>query len=330
MPPAWTPPVAGPVPERGTRLGARAIDLLIAGAMAMPLVLVTNVGHRPFTFLALLWVAMVAYETALVATTGATLGKLAVGLRVVPLDSTARPSAQAAFRRAAVTSALTLVPLVGWGILVFGTLADALTRGMADRAADTMVVPKRTALPIRHRDLPGYADFARPPRLSPVGRVGDLDVRARARLRRLHGVPLLVVLVAVLNVATFLPWSGLTVFVVGTAVWLVAFVVDETVRVARTGATPGHELAGLVVHSPARGGPPSLGRSFARALVFGLSAYTGVGLVLLGVSALLIRSSDTGRSLHDLAGGTWVVADPRLSPEVQRQRAMRMRLGEVA
>ena len=38
----------------------------------------------------------------------------------------------------------------------------------------------------------------------------------------------------------------------------------------------------------------------------------------------------TGRGLHDVAGGTVVVADPNLDPEQQRQRAMSLRFGQVA
>ena len=43
----------------------------------------------------------------------------------------------------------------------------------------------------------------------------------------------------------------------------------------------------------------------------------------------MIRVNSEGLSLHDLAGGTVVVADPTLDPETQRQRAMQMRIGQV-
>ncbi|MEZ5137710.1 MAG: hypothetical protein R2711_02700 [Acidimicrobiales bacterium] len=50
---------------------------------------------------------------------------------------------------------------------------------------------------------------------------------------------------------------------------------------------------------------------------------------MLGASLLMMRFGAAGRGLHDLAGGTVVLADPALSPEAQRQRAMRMRMGRV-
>lgn len=43
---------------------------------------------------------------------------------------------------------------------------------------------------------------------------------------------------------------------------------------------------------------------------------------------IMMRWTDLGRGLHDLAGRTVVVADLTLDPETQRQRAMRMRVGQ--
>ena len=51
--------------------------------------------------------------------------------------------------------------------------------------------------------------------------------------------------------------------------------------------------------------------------------------LVLAISLLMMRYSDSGRGLHDLAGGTVVVSDPKLDPETQRQKAMRMRLGRA-
>jgi len=84
-----------------------------------------------------------------------------------------------------------------------------------------------------------------------------------------------------------------------------------------------------VIISRTTGAPPSRGRSFARALVLGLLLYVPLLWPILTVSMLMMRHNDTGRGLHDLAGGTLVVADPTLDPETQRQRAMRMRLGRA-
>ena len=64
--------------------------------------------------------------------------------------------------------------------------------------------------------------------------------------------------------------------------------------------------------------------------MLGFSLYVPIaGWLALAVSLLMIRVNSEGLSLHDLAGGTVVVADPTLDPETQRQRAMQMRIGQV-
>jgi len=79
--------------------------------------------------------------------------------------------------------------------------------------------------------------------------------------------------------------------------------VYATLGGALGGATPGKRLLGLRV--VARDGrPPSWGRSLARALLaLASAAFLGLGFLL----ALFTRS---GRALHDLLAGTWVVATP--------------------
>src|SRR5699024_3220085 len=130
----------------------------------------------------------------------------------------------------AVSTALELVPMIGWAILIAG-LADPLSVGVSDRAARTIVVRRDAALPVSSRDLPGFADHLRPPRLTEHGRVGDLAVRARARLRRLNNVPLLIIASATVAFAAALPDVGVGVILVAVAIWIVLFVIDETVRV---------------------------------------------------------------------------------------------------
>jgi uncharacterized RDD family membrane protein YckC len=169
----------------------------------------------------------------------------------------------------------------------------------------------------------------RPPRLTPYGRVGDLDVRFRARLRRISDSRLLAGAIGLLALAVSLPFTNWEIVLVSSTIWIAVFVGHETWLVHRTGLTPGHVMAGLVIRSRATGGPPSGGRSFARALVLGLLVYVPLLWPILAVSMLMMRHNDTGRGLHDLAGGTIVVADPTLDPETQRQRAMRMRLGRA-
>jgi uncharacterized RDD family membrane protein YckC len=321
---------AGPVAERGTRIGARMLDLLAGGTLALTALALFGDGDRPVAGVVLVWAVLTVYEAVTTTLFGATLGKAAVGLRVVGLDSVHHPEPGRALRRSATVAALLAVPIVGWAVIAIGTLIDPLGRGVADRLARTMVVPRRTPLPIATRDLAGYADGARRPRVIPLGRVGDLDVRGRARLRRLNDAPLLAALVGLLALATAVPVSTATFVLASSALWVAAFVVDETRRVHRHGATVGHRLAGLVIRDHRTGAAPSGGRSFLRALVLGLTLYVPLLWPLLVASLVMMRFGPEGRGLHDLAGGTVVVGDPALDPETQRRRAMRMRLGEVS
>ncbi|HEX2575196.1 MAG TPA: RDD family protein, partial [Aquihabitans sp.] len=246
--------------DRGTRVGARLIDAIVGVVLVVGALLVLGDGERPLAAMAIAWFVLACYEAATVTWFGATPGKLAVGLRVVGLDRTSHPPLAQAAKRAAVNAAFSVLAVVGWALWLSSTLTDTLGRGIADRAASTMVVPKVTALPIATRDLPGYADGARPPRRSHLGRVGDLDVRARARLRRLVDAPALAVAIGLLALAASLPVSTATLLIGSSVAWIVVFVVDETRRIARTGATAGHRLAGLVVLDRRTGAPPGLGR----------------------------------------------------------------------
>ena len=314
---------------RSSRIGARTLDLIAEVALVLAVLGLFGDADRPWAGLALVWFAVFVYEAATVAAFGATPGKLVVGLRIVALDRPGSPPPAAAARRAAAQAALAALPIVGWAVWAASVLGDALGRGVADRAAATMVVPRTASLPVATRDLPGFADGARPPRVVAQGRVGDLDVRARARLRRLVDVPVLAGAVGLLALAAAVPTSTLTFVLATSAAWIVVFVIDETRRVHHHGATTGHRQAGLVVVDRRRGEPPSAGRSFARAVVLALTLYVPVLWPVLVISVAMVRWNDTGRGLHDLAGGTLVVADPRLDPEHQRQLAMRMRIGRA-
>jgi uncharacterized RDD family membrane protein YckC len=310
-------------------VGARLLDSLVELVLVVAVLWLVGDSNRPFAALAIAWLVVTLYEGLCVQAFGATLGKAAVGIKVVSIDLAGHPGPRAAFKRGAVNGALAATVGVGWVVWLVSSLTDTLGRGIADRAADTFVVHKRAPLPIAARDLPGYADGARPPRLTPLGRAGDLDVRMRARLRRLIDAPVLAVAVGVLALAPTLPVST-TTFVLGTsAVWIVAFVIDETRRVHRLGATAGHQMAGLIVRSRRTGGPPSTGRSLARAVVLALTLYVPLLWPVLAASLAMVRWGSSARALHDLAGDTVVVGDPSLDPEVQRQRAMRMRLGRA-
>ena len=187
--------------------------MIVEAALVVGALLVLTPENRPATAVAIAWFVVAAYETVLVRVAGGTLGKLATGLRVTSLDRVDHPDWTAAARRGAVDAVLLVLPPVGTVVWAASSLADPLGRGIPDRAASTMVVPKEVHLPIRTTDLPGYADGARPPRLTTLGRVGDLDVRARARLRRLDDSPLLVVAVGLLALAAALPISTTAVIV---------------------------------------------------------------------------------------------------------------------
>lgn len=329
-------------------MSARVIDVTLELVVGAALAVLAGLGERPIAFVVLIWVVAVAYEAASVVMFGATLGKARSKLRIQALDTSDRgvPPDQALARAAAAATAafgplaLAVAGLTTLGLLAVGlaaiwatvtavtTTTDALGRGSVDRVAATMVVPAATDPPIRSRDLPGYADAARPPRVGPRGRVGDAEVRIRARLRRLNGATALVVILTGLVFVTTLPVGPLLGYVLVTAAWLVAFVVDETRTVAGPG-TPGHRLAGLVVVDRATGAAPTTRASFVRALVLGLSMFVPLGWPALAVSLWMLRNDPEARTVHDRAAGTVVVADPKLDPEVQRRRAMRMRLGRV-
>ncbi|MCU1351725.1 MAG: hypothetical protein JWM05_934, partial [Acidimicrobiales bacterium] len=325
---AQPPRPAGPIASAEARFGARAIDLAIAAVLAA-LTIALGPHDRPDAIWFLVIMVLTAYETTLVAAFGATPGKLALGLRVAQLDRVGRPAPVAAFRRSLITSTLTALPVVGWAGWVMSSTMSPLRRGVADRAGGTIVVRRGAPQPLATASLPGYADAQDVPRMSPLGRVADLEDRRRARLRRLGDAPLLVLAMTALIGVAALPTSRLGIILISSTLWLVAFLVDETWRISRVGATAGHRQAGLVVRSIDTGEPPTPGRAFARALVLGFTLYVPLLWPLLAVSLIRMKSSPTGRALHDLAGRTVVVADPQLDPEEQRQRTMSLRLGKA-
>lgn len=346
---------------KGLRIAARLLDWLFEAMLVVGVLLVAGDSRRVWTSMFLVVATIACYEAVGTVAFGGSIGKRISGLRVVALDRVERPRFAAALQRGAIAGILTVLPpflllaslasvvvedieawerwllwatftgagLGLWTAWATSALGDPLGRGFADRLADTMVVPRRFVGVVTTRELPGYADAVRRPRMGPLGRIADLDVRAKARMRRLVDRPVLAGAIGLLALAVSLPFTTGWVILASSAAWVVLFVVDETRLVARTGATPGHALAGLVIRDRRRGGAPGIGRSLARATVLGLTLYVPPLWPLLGVSMLMIRTGEQGRGLHDLAGGTVVVADPSLDPETQRQRAMRMRLGRA-
>lgn len=320
----------GPVASKGIRVAARSIDAAAEFVLVILAWWALGDAQKIFTDLFLAAVVVTAYETLSCLWLGGTPAMRLLGMRIAELDASGRPSAPVCLRRGLLVAVLTVIPFIGWGLWLLSTLGDALGRGFPDRVSGSMVVPDAFVGSVATKDLPGFADGVRPPRLTAFGRVGDLDVRFRARLRRLSDSRLLACAIGLLAlVATIPPFATGEAILLSSALWIVVFVAHETWLVHRTGTTPGHVMAGLVIISRTTGAPPSGGRSFARALVLGLLLYVPLLWPILTVSMLMMRHNDTGRGLHDVAGGTIVVADPTLDPETQRQRAMRMRLGRA-
>ncbi len=292
--------------------------------MAVACIVVMAGRSRGWAGLFLAAMAITAYEMVMVATVGATVGKLALKLRVVELDRAGRPSWGAAARRGFALGSLQalLFPIIG---LLLSVLLSPLRRGVHDRLARTYVVGPAAPARIEATDLLAYAELEEAPTWTPRGLAPSLDTRRRARLHRLDDAPWLVLGVLLLAAAVSFPvGQNLTRLVLITSVlWLPLFVVDETWRIARFGATAGHRQAGLVVVDTRTGEPPSAGRSFVRALLVGLALYVPPLWPLLTLPDVITMAANPHhRGLHDLIAGTVVVVDPHLDPTQQRARAL--------
>lgn len=141
----------------GARVGARLVDahiflvlwavLLIASIYALD---AADVNGSDFGFLVVLVVPLIAaglvYEAVMIATRGQTLGKMAVGIKVVRSDTGARPGAGKSLGRWALPYLALLIPLVGWlfTLLCCVSLTWGNDRqGWHDRAAGTLVVVRQ-------------------------------------------------------------------------------------------------------------------------------------------------------------------------------------------
>ncbi len=282
-------------------------------------------GSRILGRLALGFGALTAYEALFVLQLRATPGKLATGIRVAELDRAVIDQVTAWIRGAATTVgtlAIVVTPaalavmadstagLVLGGVIVmvaggfFLSVATApLRRGMADRIANTIVVPFEAPDIVTSASVTSEAETARPRPRTPWGPVGTNSTRRRARAARLDDSPVLVVLL----VATLMAWTvdqaGLAVAL--AVVWVAALVVDETWRIARDGGTVGHRREGLAVVDESTGEAPATGRAAARAVVLAVFWLFPPLLPVLWVWMQLTRS---GRGPHDLVAGTVVVA----------------------
>lgn len=134
----------------GRRMAALLLDRLL---VAMPvLVVLMASGFRPGDSLSSrsllllnlsVTVAALIYETVMVAMLGRTVGKIALGTRVVRLVDGGRPGWSEAAMRALVPLALGAIPTVGLllTVMVYSlALWSPLRQGLHDKAAGTLVV----------------------------------------------------------------------------------------------------------------------------------------------------------------------------------------------
>jgi uncharacterized RDD family membrane protein YckC len=139
------------------RIGGLILDQIL---VALPVVLVVfALGYTPtdtVTSKALLVfniaVTSVAfvYETTMIALLGRTVGKLALGTRVVRLVDGGRPGWTESAMRALLPLSLGAIPRVGvfLGVLVYSlALWNPLRQGLHDKAAGTLVVLSTTPVP---------------------------------------------------------------------------------------------------------------------------------------------------------------------------------------
>ncbi len=232
---------------------------------------------------------------------------------------------------AVIAGAMVTAAAVG---VIGSVVASPLRRGFPDRVAGTFVVDRRAPAVVMPEELPGYVESRHLGEMTRWGPVATFDQRRRARASRLDGAPLLVLAMLAVAFAGSVEGTSGPLLAVLAALWVVLFVADETWRISRYGGTAGHRRYGLAVVDIRTGEPPGPGRSFLRAVLValplyvlpaavlgcaGLAAERPLMLVPAAVAALLLvgwvlwtRSDRAGRSLHDLAAGTVVVAPPSL------------------
>lgn len=161
---AWSAPLAGP----GRRLGGYLIDLLVFTPIALIVIMaglrdseffeLASRGEQltqaqleafqrdlywPIAVLALLYGAYLVLFTHL---KGQTLGKMAVGIKVVQIEDEAKPSWGRAVIRWVVPALASFVPTVGsllWLLIYLWIVWDPSRQGLHDKAARTVVLDVR-------------------------------------------------------------------------------------------------------------------------------------------------------------------------------------------
>lgn len=122
----------------GQRLGARLIDIVIVGLVRTVLILLFAYSYVGWL---LAIVAGIAYEVALTARSGQTLGKRAVGIYAGDALTGEIPTFAQSMRRAAPLL-VALVPIVAIAgpVLYLPVFWDPRRQGWHDRLAGTLVV----------------------------------------------------------------------------------------------------------------------------------------------------------------------------------------------
>jgi uncharacterized RDD family membrane protein YckC len=157
------PPEGGPprVATIGARLAARLLDAAVLVVALLPMRLLFGMlgmdqglhvdasgqfvegdPNLRTAFMVLVGAVVVGYEVLLIATQGATLGKVAMKLRVVQRRDGSLPGWGRAFTRWAVPTLGLLACLVGELVVYASPLLDGTgyNRGWHDRAAGTVVI----------------------------------------------------------------------------------------------------------------------------------------------------------------------------------------------
>lgn len=148
------------------RFVAQVLDSFVLAGPAFVVFAVTGIevdveageiqsGDRLLVAVGIIVVMVVTYQTLLVAGRGATIGKAALGLRVVRVDDGTIPAWDRALLRALVPQGAGAVPAIGLPLVtaVYGAaLFDRRRRGVHDLASGTMVVAGRA----RDEPMPGH------------------------------------------------------------------------------------------------------------------------------------------------------------------------------
>lgn len=133
--------------SRGSRLGARIIDMLLMGVIYTTVLVLSGdavgLGINPNVWGAIIVATLVLYEVPFVAMKGQTPGKMVSRLAVVRTDVSGVPGWRAAIARWAIPGLLVLVPVVG-GILSLVCYVSLTwhrhRQGWHDMAARTVVI----------------------------------------------------------------------------------------------------------------------------------------------------------------------------------------------